>query len=193
MLCAHPEPPAALVCRRALLHVLAATALGVWAAPAQALPLVGTIWDAIGGEVGCDPHLLYAVALIESAAGARPGWVRPHPLAVRSPRRAYYPSNLAEAERLLAELKTAHALTDCAVGMMQIYVRWQGHRVPVVEDLLDPWKNVRLGATVLVESMASAPSDRALGIGRYHTWRQEAVARQYGASVLALWRQLKSL
>lgn len=182
-----------VLARRAVLGGLAVTALGVWSKPARALPLAGTIWEKVGLESDCDPHLLYAVALIESSAGKRPGWVAPHPLAVRAPQRPYYPADLGEAQRLLKSLANSQKLSHSAIGMMQIFVRWHRRRVDAIEDLLDPWKNVRIGAEILSEAMRSSPQDQVLGIGRYHTWRQETVARQYGASVVALWRTLRTL
>lgn len=185
--------PRATLQRRHFLAGLATISFGTWARPAAALSLRGTLWDEVGQETGCDPHLLYAVALIESAAGSQPGWVVPHPLAIRAPQRPYYPSNLNDARQVIQNLKRSNELTHSAVGMMQIFVRWHRKRFGDVEELLDARKNVRVGAEILVEALQSAPNDRVLGIGRYHTWAQEPVARQYGASVVALWRQLRAL
>ena len=80
------------------------------------------------------------------------------------------------------------------VGLMQVNVRWQGHRVGKPEELLDPATNLRVGADILAESIGSAPGNLVLGIGRYHAgFQDEARAYRYGRRVLAVARQIRRL
>jgi len=45
---------------------------------------------------------------------------------------------------------------------------------------------------ILSEALATAPGDLELGIGRYHS-PNEARARDYGRTVLTIWRGLQQL
>ena len=69
---------------------------------------------------------------------------------------------------------------------MQINLRWNSYRVPSVMDLLIPEKNIMIGTQILSESIKSAPNDLVLGIGRYHNWSNEKIARQYGKKILII-------
>ena len=79
------------------------------------------------------------------------------------------------------------------VGIMQINLHWNGHRVTSYEDLLDQEQNITTGAEVLSEAIESSPGDLELGIGRYHNWDDELRARNYGSRILAIWRNLRDL
>ncbi|AIJ10630.1 transglycosylase SLT domain protein (plasmid) [Edwardsiella anguillarum ET080813] len=46
---------------------------------------------------------------------------------------------------------------------------------------------------MLSEAIKSSPSDLELGIGRYHSWNDEARARNYGSRILAIYRNLRDL
>lgn len=151
--------------------------------------LSGTAWDSIARQHGLSPYLLYAVALKESAKyQANRRAVSPWPWALHGPHGATYADSREHAAELLRQKLELTPLVD--IGMLQINVRWHGHRVQSPEDLLDPLTNLQVGATILAETIRSAPGDLALGVGRYHHWRDEAVARAYGQHVILIYERL---
>ena len=78
------------------------------------------------------------------------------------------------------------------VGLMQVNLRWHGHRIASPEELLEPERNLEIAAGILSEALATAPGDLELGIGRYHS-PNEARARDYGRTVLTIWQGLQQL
>jgi len=48
------------------------------------------------------------------------------------------------------------------------------------------------GSAILAETLASAPGDLALGIGRYHHWKDEHRARSYGQRVISIWQKVRA-
>ncbi|NBS17109.1 MAG: lytic transglycosylase domain-containing protein [Gammaproteobacteria bacterium] len=153
----------------------------------DALPRVqleATIWGEIGALHGVDPYLLYAVALTESSREIE-GLQSPWPWALHQGGRTYYPRSSREALAIIRQHRQEdHDLID--VGLMQVNLRWHGHRVKDLADLIDPKTNLNLGASILREAMDSSPNNLPLGIGRYHAWRDQKAAERYGHRVLAL-------
>jgi hypothetical protein len=151
--------------------------------------LKGTAWGRIAEKHALDPYLLYAVALIESGSGSG-GLIAPTAWAIRSEGGPIYHSTKADALRHLNRLvKMGHLSVD--VGMMQINYRWHLREIKSLESLLSPDENINLGATILAASMASAPGDPILGVGRYHAWSNELQAHSYGSRVLRLAHRLR--
>ena len=74
---------------------------------------------------------------------------------------------------------------------MQVNYRWHSGRAGSLSSLMDPIKNVDLGAQILSEAIASVPGDLTLGVGRYHAWQDRAEALQYGERVLKLSSRLR--
>lgn len=155
--------------------------------------LRGSIFDAQAARTGIESLLLYSIALVESGASRGRGLVAPSPYAIRvnerSLNRAYYPSDRAEAQALLAELLEA-GYTNIDVGLMQINLRWHGHRVKEPANLLDPAENISIGTDILYDAMLSSPSDVLTAVGRYHSWRPE-LGRPYAERVIRIYRSLK--
>ncbi len=153
----------------------------------ETIPMVhleSTIWGDIGALHGVDPYLLYAVALTESSRGID-GLSSPWPWALHHGGRTYYPRSSTEALADIRQHRSEHHdLID--VGLMQVNLRWHGHRVKVLEDLIDPKTNLDLGAKILREAIDSAPNNLPLGVGRYHAWRDQKAAERYGHKVIAL-------
>ncbi|WP_207461283.1 transglycosylase SLT domain-containing protein [Azospirillum sp. SYSU D00513] len=160
---------------------------------AWSLDLAGTAWETAAVGQGIDPYLLFSVALVESGKFEQ-RYARPWPFALNSPSGNFYGRNRTEAEQRLASLPVAERKRT-AVGMMQIYVSAHAHRVTNLSDLLDPATNLRLGASILREGIASKPGDLEWGIGRYNAWQveNEPVARKYGRRVLKVYQKLKRL
>ncbi|MBB3105117.1 lytic transglycosylase domain-containing protein [Azomonas macrocytogenes] len=154
--------------------------------------LAGSVFDRAGRQAGIDPRLLYAVALGESAFGQGNGSVGPHPWTLRAPDRPVYSQSRADAEAALRALIERHGLM-IDVGLMQINLHWHRRNITDPTALLDPAVNLQTGAKILAQTIASAPGDLELGIGRYHNWRDESRARNYGSRILAILRNLENL
>ena len=157
---------------------------------AHPLMLKGTLWEEVGNKHQLDPYLLYAVALIESSK-INKGKATPWPLALNHRGQSMYPDS-AEVAMFHIKQRIAQGDRSIDIGLMQINLRWHGHRVQRIEDLLDPAINLNLGAEIMAASMASAPSDLMLGIGRYHSWNDRASAIRYGQKVVSLSNRLKT-
>jgi hypothetical protein len=148
------------------------------------IDLKNTAWWRIAMEKGVDPYLLYAVALLESAR-VSDGLAAPWPWALNRGGKTLYPENPEQAiAQLRASLAERNMMID--VGLMQVNLRWHGRRVDKPEDIIDPVINLRIGADILAEAIASAPGDLALGVGRYHSWRDLDAAYRYGRKVLLI-------
>ena len=146
--------------------------------------LTRTVWWQIGLDQGVDPYLLYAVALTESARVSNETAV-PWPWALNRNGRTIYPDGPeAAVAHVRSSVAAGNQMID--VGLMQVNLRWHGRRVSRPEDLIDPVTNLQVGADILAESIASAPGDLALGVGRYHSWNDREAAYRYGRKVLAL-------
>lgn len=152
---------------------------------ALAFDLEGTVWANIARKEGVDPLMLYAVALTESGRPAEQGQIEPWPWALNVDGDPIFAESREEAARLLA----AHSDKSVDVGLLQVNIRWHGHRVDRLEALLDPETNLVVGATILKEALASTPGDLTTGIGRYHSAKPER-AKAYARTVLSLYRHL---
>jgi len=162
------------------------------ACPAKAIDLRGTIWERAAAEVGVDPVLCYAVGLVESSRfDAQSKLVSPWPWAIRHGQGSLLAHSAIEARSALLAAK-GRGETNIDVGLMQINVRANGHRVADLEMLLDPTTNIRIGAQILHEAIASSPADLELGVGRYHSWKP-GLARAYGHAVLVTYGRLRYL
>jgi hypothetical protein len=154
--------------------------------------LRNTIWWSIAEERGLDPYILYAVALVESAKVDH-RLATPWPWALNRRGRPVLPSSRLEAREILSDAM-AKGIRAIDVGLMQVNIRWHGHRVRSPEELLDPETNIRVGADVLADAIRSAPGDLTLGIGRYHTgWHNDTDAYHYGRRVLAVAQRIRWL
>lgn len=154
---------------------------------ASAFP--GYQWEKAAKSVGIDPVLLYSVALAESATHRGLNMTSPWPFAVRNGEHSQYAKSKEEAEHILnqALLETKKHKLD--IGLMQINLHWHGHRVNTPAELLDPLINLKVGSEILAEAIKSSPKDLTLGIGRYHSWKDER-AHWYGQRVLSIYNNI---
>lgn len=160
--------------------ILSACSLGAMGS-ASAFSLQGTVWDEASAR-GVDPYLLYAIALAESKK-TDDGDVRPWPWAVNVAGKGYWFNTRSEAERFV-DRQISNGVTNMDIGLLQVNLRWNGHRVDDPKSLFDISTAVRVGADILAEAIASAPHDPALAVGRYHHWNDHNRARAYGVKVL---------
>ena len=153
--------------------------------------LHNTLWWQIAHRHQLDPYILYAVALIESAKGSTQNQVTPWPWAINKSGKSIIPASQQEARTILNKT-LAEGSRNIDVGLMQINLHWQGHRVDKPEQLLNPVTNLQIGALVLAEAIQSVPNDLVLGIGRYHSWQNVNAAIAYGRKVLAVADQIRT-
>jgi soluble lytic murein transglycosylase-like protein len=145
-----------------------------------------TPWTEAARKAGLDdPRMLQAIAFAESGRTDDHGLIEPWPWALNIEGQAFFPMSQDEAVALLS----AHQNRSVDVGLLQINIRWHGHRVDDPKALLDPITNLEIGAAILKEALASAPGDLTAGIGRYHSSNPER-ARSYARTVLAFYRYL---
>ncbi|WP_411961158.1 transglycosylase SLT domain-containing protein (plasmid) [Pseudomonas mandelii] len=180
--------------RKPLRIILLVAASGGFIASANAFDLRGTMWEEFGNAKALDPLLLYALALAESRYGAGGSLVRPHPYAINCKgSKPVYPETREKAEVYLrTELKRTNL---CDVGVMQVNIRWNGHRVKRFEDLFDIRTNAKIGTQILREAIDARPGDIELAIGGYNTQNpdKEETSRAYARNVLGIWRRLQIL
>ena len=167
----------------------------VVAIPTKITPFISklhnTLWWKIAHRHHLDPYILYAVALIESAKGSSLNNVRPWPWSINKSGKSIIPDSQQEAQTILSKT-LAEGSRNIDVGLMQINLHWQGHRVDKPEQLLNPVTNLQIGALVLAEAIQSVPNDLVLGIGRYHSWQNVNAAIAYGRKVLAVADQIRT-
>jgi hypothetical protein len=140
-----------------------------------------------------DPVLLYAVSLMESAIGQKPGFVGPWPWSIRTPEGGKrFPSRQAASAYLMAALERFDP-KRIDVGAYQVNVGWHRQRFDAIDDMLDPRLNCEAAADILREALVSAPDDPELGVGRYHHWKDEKRARRYGKRVLLIADRVRAI
>ena len=161
---------------------------------AAVVDLTNTSWEKHAKQCNLDPLLLYAIALKESShiTGDK-SFVAPHRYALNNPiMGSYYPVNRDDAVRKVREYVSVSALTD--IGITQINWRWNGSNyVSDPAELLDVDKNIEVSAKVLCRAIELSPNDIAQAIGNYHTPNPalKNKAKEYGESVLLIWKRLK--
>jgi hypothetical protein len=151
-----------------------------------------TLWWQIARRHRIDPYILYAVALTESRKNGEQNRVMPWPWAINNAGNAFIPNSQQEAETLLNEMLD-QGKRNIDVGIMQVNLRWHGHRVAKPEQLLIPSTNLEIGASLLSEAIQSVPDNLAHGISRYYSWKNEPAAIQYGQKVIALANQIRAI
>lgn len=159
---------------------------------ASDVKLHNTLWAQIAYKHQLDPYILYAVALTESRKNGEQNRVIPWPWAINNAGNVFIPGSQQEAEALFNQM-LQQGKRNIDIGIMQVNLRWHGHRVTKPEQLLDPSTNLEIGARVLSDAIQSAPNNLALGIGRYYSWKNEPAAIQYGQKVIALADQIRAI
>lgn len=165
---------------------------GAGSASATGLDLKGSVWEKVAMVHDIDPLLLYSVSLVESRRKSGSQFVSPSVLVVRSPEGSKYFDDKQSAIAHLKQTVSTYRPWEIDVCAMQINLRWNGHRVKEWEQLFDLETCLRVGSEVLAIALSSVPGDLELGIGRFHQWGDEYLARQYGRRVISVWKALQS-
>jgi hypothetical protein len=146
-----------------------------------------SLWASAGARYSIDPLLIYAVALVESKAAQPDGSIAPSPWVVRINGRIHSGSR-ADLERAI-QLAHRMAWPVQDVGIMQVYYPVHKDIEPDPIALLNPVRNIEVGAGLLRKAMQQS-RDPILRIGYYHS-HDAALARGYGQAVLSVYRELK--
>lgn len=169
----------------ALSITLACAPLTAWSQ--QTFSIEGSIFEQVADQHQMDPLLLYAISITESAAGIGKGYIQPQPYVFRNDRGPQFFNSRSKAEAALREaLKIS---TNVDVGLMQINLHH--HPQPDPLRLLDPIHNLDVAARYLKKTMSST-SDPVIGVGRYHSWRNE-YASWYGQRVWKTYENLQRI
>jgi hypothetical protein len=146
-----------------------------------------SLWAQAGARYRIDPLLIYAVALVESKSAQADGSIAPSPWVVRINGRMHSGSR-ADLERAI-QLAHRMAWPVQDVGIMQVYYPVHRDIEPDPVALLNPVRNIEVGAGLLSKAMQQS-RDPVLRIGYYHS-HDAALARGYGQVVLSVYRGLK--
>jgi soluble lytic murein transglycosylase-like protein len=136
-------------------------------------------YEQVATERGIPADLLYAVALTESGRRDQDGFLKPWPWALNVAGTSRFFATRAEAETALAEALPTGVNVD--VGLMQISTRWHGERLGSIQEALAPYRNLRLGAAILLECRRTA-GEWTTAVGCYHSRNPERAAA-YAARV----------
>lgn len=155
--------------------------------------LDGTLWEQYSAGYPFDPYLLYSVSLMESRKTSKEinGYLQPWPYAINIDGEGYFPETFSRAKSLLNKAISDPGVANIDAGIMQVSIKWHGHRVNNPADLLVPGIAISVGAEILDEAIRSAPGDMELGVGRYHHWEDESVSRLYGRQILAIYEAIR--
>ncbi|RUS67423.1 hypothetical protein CUZ56_01368 [Saezia sanguinis] len=132
-------------------------------------------------EAGIPSIVLYAVALQESGTMVN-GKLRPWPWTLNvGGQGRFFSTREAACKDLTYALKnTSSKRID--VGLGQINVGYHGHRVNTPCELLNPYLNLKIASTILLEQHKSG-QDWLITMGRYHSPANGTAAARYRSSV----------
>lgn len=175
--------------RRGALRQLAGVALGLSIAPGPSIagPDIPLAYRNLGRALDVPPRLLYAVALQESRLALGQALVRPWPWtlnAAGTPLR--FKTHRATYEALRARLDADQTNVD--IGLMQVNWGYHAHRFETIDEAVDPYRNIRVGALILREEYERR-GDWWEAVGHYHSYRPRT-ADAYSESVRRLWSAL---
>lgn len=156
-------------------------ALVMWTMPVQAGEKPPWAYRLAAREAGVPSAVLFAVALQESGVtlrGRRIPWPWTLNVAGQPRRFRSREATCASLRRALREVPP----TRIDAGLGQINVGYQSHRYTEPCELLDPYRNLAIAATILREYHTSG-EDWLLAVGRYHRPAGGEHAAHYRRSV----------
>ncbi len=110
---------------------------------------------------GVHPLVLYGIAKIEST---RPGLGKPWPWTVNFDGRGEWFDTKLEA-MIAVDSALRRGMRSIDVGIMQVNLRWHGHRFKTLNEAFDPRRNIEVAAAILNEF---SRDPLVLQIARYH-------------------------
>lgn len=157
-------------------------AYGSWASDKEAK---SDLWRVVADEVSVDARLLLAISLAETGHGDGRLWW-PRPFVMRSSRGAV---EFADEAELRAAIRKVGPRDNVDVGLMQINLHFNGFRVEDVEDLADPFVNLRVGAEIITENLLRFDGDVRRAVATYHS--STARGLRYADRVLGIYKNLE--
>jgi len=149
--------------------------------PAHSQHLPPPAYQLAAKEAGIPAVVLYAVALQESGTRVN-GTLRPWPWTLNvAGQGRFFSTKEAACQNLTYALKTTSA-KRVDVGLGQINVGYHGHRVDTPCELLDPYLNLQIASTILLEQHKPG-QDWLVTMGKYHSPANGAAAARYRTSV----------
>jgi hypothetical protein len=155
--------------------------LNAWALPAQAQETPPPAYQLAAHEAGIPSAVLFAVALQESGAHLR-GRRVPWPWTLNIAGTPYHFATRVEACAILRRALEQLPPTRIDAGLGQVNVGYQAHRFGEPCELLDPYRNLAIAATILREHHDPG-EDWLLAIGRYYRPAGGGLAERYQHSV----------
>ena len=144
---------------------------------------------AVAAESNIPHSLLYAVALTES--GKRmpsSSTIRPWPWTLNiAGRGVFFDSRQSAWQALIDSLEAGERSID--IGLMQVNWRYHQARLGSPWQALDPYHNLRVGASILQECY-SGDRDWWASVGCYHAPNNPRRADQYRRRVILHWQRV---
>ena len=144
---------------------------------AETNALTISLWGNAAAYAGVDVNTLYGIALQETGIQWSDGTFRPWPwsLCVNKSQNgilkgAYRFNTKQDAQRALINMLDK-GVNNVDVGLMQINVMWNGHRVKDKASLLEPSVNLTVAASILKDVNNSQQAYDA--VGKYHSFNTE--------------------
>lgn len=153
----------------------------LWSVQSPAAEIPPPAYQLAAHAAGVPSSVLYAIALQESGTQIR-GQLRPWPWTLNvASKPLRFRSYQAACEGLNEAMRRVPS-RQIDVGLGQINLGHQAHRVVAPCDLLDPYRNLALAATILREQY-SPSEDWLHAVGRYHRPVGGAPATRYRRDV----------
>ncbi len=156
-------------------------AVGLLASSGQAQEIPPPAYQLAAQRVGIPSTVLFAVALQESGI-RRDNRLIPWPWSLNVAGQSHRYATRGEACTGLLQALREVRLTRVDVGLAQINLGYQKHRYSRPCDLLDPYANLAIAATILLEQYKPG-EDWLLAMGRYHRPAGGEPAARYRRSV----------
>jgi hypothetical protein len=113
---------------------------------------------------GLHPLVLYGIAQVESTRSGRKGLGKPWPWTVNfNGRGEYFESKMDAMTAVDQALRGGMKSID--VGIMQVNLKYHGHRFKTLNEAFDPLRNIEVAADILNEFSGDP---LVLQIARYH-------------------------
>jgi hypothetical protein len=166
---------------RVTIHVALTIGLLVVSGSAQAQQTPPPAYQLAAAHADVPATILFAVALQESGMTLR-GRFMPWPWTLNIAGRAHRYSNRTETCSALRYALQQLPGTRVDVGLGQINVGYHGHRVDEPCQLIDPYRNLMIAASLLREHHTPG-GDWLMTVGHYHRPAGGAPAERYRRSV----------
>ena len=151
---------------------------------AQCIADVPAYYQRISATKNIPSVILYAIAMQESRPpkGLIEGVNAPWPWTLNCQGQGYFfPSRIAAFNTARQFIESG---SSCDIGLMQISWVWHKQRFSSIDEALDPYTNIQIGAAILKEQYAKSGSWEH-AVGAYHNPSEPIKANRYRERVRA--------